>query len=253
MVGLARRSRLLLSHLGLMAGDLLLPPRCARCNVDLPGSGQILLCGDCQSRLGGDSLFCRRCGVTCLGYSGDELACARCREAKFRFDSVIPLGPYRDALRDAILWMKHPSGECLSTAIAQLLAARREALLREFNADCIVPIPMYWGRRIWRGVNSAEVLAEELSAQLGVPVLVGALARRRNTLPQKDLGHAERFRNVRGAFALSGGYGLGDARVLVVDDIMTTGATCSEVAKTLKKAGAIAVSAIVVGRAAVGQ
>ncbi len=253
LVGLARRSRLLLRHLDCMAADLLLPPQCARCNVDLPVSRPILLCADCQSRLAGDAIFCHRCGITRMGDGGGKTVCAHCREAKFRFDSVIPLGPYREALRDAILWMKRPSGECLAAAISQLLVARRGTLLRQFNADCVVPVPMYWGRRFWRGVNSAQVVAEELSRQLGVPMLAGALGRRRNTLPQKGLGHVERFRNVRGAFALSGGYGLGDARVLVVDDIMTTGATCSEVAKTLKKGGVIAVSAVVVGRAAVGQ
>jgi len=77
------------------------------------------------------------------------------------------------------------------------------------------------------------------------------LRRKRNTLPQKDLSTKDRFRNVRGAFRLVGGYCIEDARVLVVDDILTTGATCSEVAKTLKKAGAAAVSVMVVGRTGV--
>jgi predicted amidophosphoribosyltransferase len=149
--------------------------------------------------------------------------------------------------------MKHAAGESLSAAVGQLLAARRGGLVNAFDADFALPVPMYWGRRIWRGVNSAEVLAEELGRVIQIPVLSGAIVRSRNTFPQKDLGTSERFRNVRGAFALSRGYGLGDARVLVVDDILTTGATCSEVAKTLKKGGVKAVAAVVVGRASTGS
>ncbi|NLS96017.1 MAG: ComF family protein [Planctomycetaceae bacterium] len=102
-------------------------------------------------------------------------------------------------------------------------------------------------------MNSAQVLSEELSRQVGVPVLTGVLVRNRNTRPQKDLGHAERFRNVRGAFSLRRGYGLGGTRVIVVDDVMTTGATCNEVTKVLKKGGVNAVCAVVVGRAATGR
>lgn len=242
-----------LRRLGRLATDLLLPPRCARCNVDLPTSYPILLCQECQDRLTDAAPFCTRCGMAYSRGAVGNVPCTQCREAKFRFDSVIPLGPYRDALRDAILEMKRPVGETLAVAVARLLYDTRKVFLQEFNPDCLVPIPMYWGRRIGRGVNSPQLLAEELSRQLGIPNLEKALRRQRNTLPQKDLGHVERFRNVRGAFSLSGGYGLGDARVLVVDDIMTTGATCSEVAKVLKKGGARSVSAVVLGRAVARQ
>lgn len=253
MVGLACRSWRILNRLKQVGTDLLLPPRCARCDVDLSEFDRVALCAACQADLSSDDAFCPRCGQFGLGHGGHGTSCARCREAKLRFDSVIPLGPYRGTLRETILAMKRPSGECLSTGIAQLLLVRREHLLRGFDADCIVPTPMYWGRRVWRGVNSAQVLSEELSRHLRVPVLEGGLIRNRNTLPQKDLGHAERFRNVRGAFSLRRGYGLGGARVIVVDDIMTTGATCNEVAKVLKKGGVNAVCAVVVGRAAVGR
>lgn len=253
LVGLVRRCSVMLERLDRAATNLLLPPRCARCHEDVTTSHPIALCDDCQDLLTSSDSYCRQCGVTRLRDSQGVTSCPRCRAAKFRFDSVIPLGPYREALRDAILEMKRPAGESLAVAVARLLAARRERALRDFDADCLIPIPMYWGRRMWRGANSPQVLAEELSRIIGIPALPGALARSRNTLPQKDLGHAERFRNVRGAFSLSGGYGLRDARVLVVDDIMTTGATCSEVSKVLKKGGVRAVCAVVLGRAVVKE
>lgn len=242
-----------LKQLDRMATDLLLPPRCVWCDVDLRHPGLIMLCQQCQNQLADSGSFCRGCGFYLSEGAAETSACARCRQAKFKFDSVIPMGPYRDVLRDAILEMKRPTGETLSVAVAQLFHHTRARPIEDFDADCLVPIPMYWGRRIWRGVNSSQLLGEELSRQIGIPCLAKALTRSRNTLPQKDLGHAERFRNVRDAFSLSGGYGLRDARVLVVDDIMTTGATCSEAAKTLKKGGAQAVGALVVGRAIVRQ
>ena len=243
--------RSLLSRLDRMATDLLLPPRCAWCDVDLEASHPILLCAECQHLLVSEDRFCRRCGITHRGWEAEVDACRECRDAKLRFDSTIPLGPYREVLREVILSMKRPVGEVLSVAVARLLAEKRGQLLREFNADCLIPVPMYWGRRIWRGVNSPQFMAEELSRQIGIPALEGALVRSRNTLPQKDLGHAERLRNVRGAFRLSGGYGLEGMRVMIVDDIMTTGATCNEVSKVLKKGGVDSVCAVVAGRAGV--
>ena len=244
-----RRSRRILSGLDRLAVDLLLPPRCARCDIDLLPPSPVLLCGACQDRLcdeGGG--FCRRCGSPCPP-DRPGTSCPHCCKAKFRFDSVVALGAYRGALREAILTMKHPRGEYLSRAVGQFLAIKKWSELRDFEPDCLIPIPMHWRRRIWRGVNSPHLLADELSGRIGVPTLSGALSRDRNTIPQKDLGHTDRFRNVRGAFALCGGYGLRGARVLIVDDIMTSGATCSEVAKVLKEGGVSAVSAVVVGRA----
>jgi predicted amidophosphoribosyltransferase len=107
---------------------------------------------------------------------------------------------------------------------------------------------MFWTRRLRRGTNSPEALAQTLGRQLGVPVR-GLLRRRRNTLPQAPLPPRERFRNVRGAFALRKSGALDGIRILVVDDILTTGATCSEAAGVLKAAGAAWVGVVVVARA----
>lgn len=233
------------------AVDLLLPPRCARCDTDLVPPTPVLLCDGCRESLfNGQERFCRTCGCP-RPPQRLQTPCPHCSKTKLHFDSVIPLGNYRGILRDAILTMKHPRGEFLARALGQLLALEKASELADFAPDCLVPVPMYWRRRMWRGVNSPQLLAEELSNHMGVPALRGALWRGRNTIPQKDLGHLDRFRNVRGAFALAGGYGLRDARVLIVDDIMTSGATCSEVAKVLKVGGAAAVTAVVVGRAGI--
>ena len=136
---------LVLKQLDRMATDLLLPTRCARCDVDLSNPGLIMLCQQCQNQLADSGPFCGGCGFSVSEGTAAAGACARCRQARFGFDSVIPMGPYRDVLRDAILEMKRPSGETLSVAVAQLLHRTRACQIDDFGADCLVPIPMYWG------------------------------------------------------------------------------------------------------------
>ena len=149
------------------------------------------------------------------------------------------MGPYDGALREVVLKTKRSFQEHMSLALAQLLLRRREQQLSDFRPDLVVPIPMHWTRRFRRGVNSPELLAGCLGRRLRVPVADWLLVRTRNTLPQKDLMPQDRFRNVRGAFRVRRGHRrrLQDSRVLLVDDILTTGATCSEAAAVLRAPG----------------
>jgi ComF family protein len=176
--------------------------------------------------------------------------CPACKDFLLKFDSVYPLGRYEGPLRNVVLKTKRSSAEAMSLAVGRLLAMRLGDKIRDFRPDVVAPIPMHWTRRLWRGTNSPELLAECLSRKLGMPVL-RTLRRRRYTSPQKDLPPRERFQNVRDAFALSRWrrQRWKDARVLLVDDILTTGATCSEAAGLLKRAGAAAVAVAVVARA----
>ena len=114
--------------------------------------------------------------------------------------------------------------------------------------DLIVPVPMHWSRRLVRGVNPAEVLVEVVAARLQVRSLRFALRCRRKTRKQGTLVPSERRRNVRGAYRVSAGYVIKGAHILVIDDVMTTGATADEVARVLSAAGAESVSLAVVAR-----
>lgn len=145
--------------------------------------------------------------------------------------------------------MKRPGSDALAMALGRLLATQRHEQLVASAVDAVVPIPMHWFRRMRRGTNSPDILARCLGKALGVPVYQGALVRRRYTRPQFDLTPNERFRNLRGAFEL-GGKRLPEAsRVLLVDDILTTGATCSEAAGVLKQAECASVAVAVLARA----
>lgn len=248
------------------AVNLLLPPGCAFCDADLePRDGKPLFCETCVKRLAPDTWqICLGCGTladepSAATQSADAegllppASCLRCWKQPYWFDGVVPLGHYRDDLREAVLRMKRPIGDHLAAAMGELLARRRGAQLAAFETDVVVSIPMHWWRRMLRGTNSPEILASCVSRHLGVPFEPKMLNRRNNTRPQEGLSATKRFENVRGAFRLGRGYDIKGARVLLIDDIMTTGATCSEASKVLKKAGAEKVFVAVAARTAFGN
>ena len=231
--------------------DLLFPPCCVYCGEDLAiHTKSWRLCAVCLDKFGfGDWHGCDRCGGEVPEVRPTSDGCESCRHTRLRFDSVIPLGGYHSGLRDAILRMKRPVHDALSVAMGRLLVERRQERLAGVQADVIVPIPMFWGRRLGRGKNSPELLANCLAKSLAVPMRTTILVRRRNTLPQSGLAPSRRFENVRGAFRVRRPNAVKGARVLLVDDVLTTGATCSEAADVLKQAGAAMVAVAVVARA----
>jgi ComF family protein len=228
---------------------LLYPTRCVCCDMELPEMPDALpLCRQCQTDLGPETWTgCPRCGV-----AGEKAVsgkgCKQCRKTTLKTDSTVPLGVYKDHLRAAVLRMKRPNCDSLSAGVGKLFAHRRNAELRALNADFLVPVPMHWSRRLRRGTNSPEIVARSVAVHLRIPVRGRMLVRSRNTLPQQDLTPAQRLSNVRGAFRIRPTSRLEGARVLLVDDILTTGATCSEAARMLKRAGAAMVAAVVVAR-----
>ena len=176
--------------------------------------------------------------------------CAHCREQKLWFDRAIALGDYDGLLRDQALAMKTDRSERLARALGQLIAARLSDEIDETPPDAIVPAPMHAWRRLARGTNPPAALAATLGRELGLPVFSGLLYRRRNTQPQLGLSQPARFRNVRGEMQVRKSYLFDAPHVLLVDDILTTGATCSEAARMLKRAGAARVTVLVAARTA---
>ncbi len=190
---------------------------------------------------------CLRCGAFVPG-TASRPRCHLCRGTKLWFDEAIAFGEYDGLLRDWLLAMKHGRGESLVLALAELIWRQCRERLEAIQPDVVAPVPMHWRRRWAHGTNSAELLAERLARHLGVPLATGLLRRTRHTPPQFSLPPSERPANVRGAFAVRPGYHLREARVLVVDDILTTCSTCSVIARTLKQRGAAHVAVVVAAR-----
>jgi predicted amidophosphoribosyltransferase len=146
--------------------------------------------------------------------------------------------------------MKQFRGRRLAMAVGRIVAARLGDQFAEFKPDLVVPIPSPWRRRVIQGTNSPGVLARQVAKKLRLPVFPSLLRWRRKVRRQHTLLPAERFQNVHRALAMRRGYDIGGARVLVVDDILTTGATANEASRVLRKGGASLVCVAVVARVA---
>jgi ComF family protein len=232
--------------------DLAFPPHCSFCGHDWDSAAgdRIGLCGDCRTCLGRPlGTVCRRCARIVPEIDGDEADCFQCRKTKLRFSRTICLSKYDSELRTAVLRLKRSRSEALAFALAELLFAHRGDDLKSLAADILVPIPMHWRRRWRNGVNNPELLAEQLGRRLHVSVVSRSLVRRRHTPTQTGLSPPERLLNVRGAFAVRRGRPLVGRRILLIDDVMTTGATCNEATRCLLESGAAEVSVATLARA----
>jgi len=231
--------------------DLLFPHVCVLCNEPLSddSSNSPPFCPACTAALPPiTSRSCQRCGSPLALSAIDNTACAACRTRRFAFDAAVAYGVYRGGLRDAVVKAKQAAHEPLATALGGLLAASCQARWPTPAFDMIMPAPMHWQRRWRRGVNSAELLCEAVARQLKLPMRK-LIRVQRATAKQGMLTPHERFENVRGAFRFRGHRSLvRGRRILLIDDVMTTGATASEAAKVLRRAGADSVCVAVVAR-----
>ncbi len=155
-----------------------------------------------------------------------------------RFDSVVCLGMYEESLKKALLAAKWSFSAVRMRSLGSLLATERLAELKALHCDRIIPIPQHWRQRLVRHFNPAWIIAVELSKRLNIPCDVQLLQRSRRARPQKRVSVGQRFENQSQAFRLRDTYVVRGRRLLIVDDVLTTGATCSEASRLLKQAKA---------------
>jgi ComF family protein len=177
-----------------------------------------------------------------------EGKCADCRNKKYGFSEVRSLGLYENDVRLAVLRMKHHANEHLAMALGKRLAAHLTKRPFPKPPELVVPVPMHWLTRLFRGTSAAETLARSVATTISVPFAGDLLLCRRLMKRQSTLLGAERQLNVKGAYAASRSYDISGARILLVDDVITTGATCDSAARVLLSAGAAAVYAVSVAR-----
>jgi len=233
------------------AVDVLFPPQCASCGSDetLPDDG-VLLCQLCRTQIAPPrGPICPCCALPVpAALPTNEAGCARCRRVKFHFEKVLALGLYDKALRDTVLAMKGRGNEPLSMAMGGLLADSLSNDIMKTKPDLVLPIPMHWSKKIVRSTNQAAILANSLAGRLRLPIVEDLLFSHHKTKRQRTLSISQRKVNVRGAFEVSSSYVINGARLLLVDDVFTTGATANEAARQLRRAGADSVIVAVVSR-----
>ena len=205
--------------------------------------------------------FCTKCGRE---FESKEAfkniknpVCGVCREKEdsLFYDSVISLGEYDGVLKEMIHLYKYNKRERLNKVLGFLLLQKIKNSTLTLNTDILIPVPLYWLRKRLRGFNQSEELARFLSKGLGIPVAT-LLSRRKNTKPQVFLSVSERIKNVRNAFSInwltqkvempfmSGLHSIKGKSIILIDDVVTTGATVNECSKVLKKLGAREVNVV---------
>ena len=215
------------------------PPVCQLCGEERAGAGEGYVGCGCWTRVRFVTPpFCDRCGLPYDGDMNHAFRCENCAGEKFGFRFARSAVTANAMMLDVIHRYKYHQALWFEPFLADLLARQAKAALAGAGWDLIVPVPLHPVKLRERQFNQAERLARCLGRALGLPVNGGVVRRVQFTETQTRLSRSERAANVSGAFAPAGGKELDGERVILVDDVMTTGATTSACARALRKAGA---------------
>ena len=228
--------------------DLLFPPLCHACKAFIPEAGGLLICADCLNKIAFlVSPLCSSCGTPFGTEAGQDHLCGACiLHAPFHTcrSATIFSGPVQELIHR----FKYGSRVHLCQPLGALTAAALAPFCREAAPELIVPVPLHRKRLRQRGYNQSQLIGQVLEKQWGVPLEIGNLRRVRWTEPQTSLDAKDRVSNVSGAFAVREPQRLKGRRVLLVDDVLTTGSTLRACADALRESEVAAVFAVTVAR-----
>ena len=230
------------------AVSLLYPPVCTICGRTVR-AGEYL-CNDCEANIIRIvPPFCEKCSESFEGSISEPFTCANCAHRTMHFDAAVAAYRGRGVVRQIIHEFKYGRQIHLQHLVARwLCAALDDERLRGRKFDVIIPVPLHASRQRERGFNQAKLIAQLLSVDSSIPAKP-LLKRVRYTTTQTALDRAERMENLHNAFRLRKKANVRALRVLLVDDVLTTGSTLSECARVLKRAGALSVHAATAARA----
>jgi competence protein ComFC len=216
---------------------LLYPEICQLCGQDRAGPDDSYICQRCRDKVRHvEPPFCERCGFPFEGAITTPFECSKCRDADWQFSYARSAVIARDPILELIHRYKYQQALWFEPFLAQLLVERAKAELSAWN--CIVPVPLHPTKKREREFNQAERLARRLSEATGLPLKTRWIRRPIHTRTQTLLSREERLQNVRRAFAPRRGVRLNGERVVLVDDVFTTGATTGACARVLREMGA---------------
>ena len=235
--------------------SLVFPAPCRICAGMLDTGNRVPFCHSCVVALTKPlpKPLCGRCGrpiVSSAVTGGVSIPqCHLCRRAAYDFDFVRSFGAYTPAMARAVLMLKYGEVTPLGLWFADLLVRLANENAAGFSADVVVPVPLHPSRLRERGYNQAELIARPLAHLLGIPFQSYLLVRTRPRPDKIKLTRRERWETVRGAYAMHPGAEVDKLRVLLVDDVLTTGATLDACSRALRGAGAVRVAGLTVARA----
>ena len=213
--------------------DMLYPRRRPVCHdIAVPGGSRI--CNVCREKLKPiTGPRCFRCSKPLK--REEQEYCKDCRKTRL-FDQGIGIFPYGSVLQESLFKLKYGKRQEYGSFYGQIAAVYSREIIRNWGVEIIIPIPLHRKRMEKRGYNQAELIAEALGKTLCIPVDSRLMKRKVNTRPQKELDYRERKQNMKNAFFLKGENRY--RRILLVDDIYTTGSTIEAAAELLKRNGA---------------
>lgn len=232
--------------------SVLFPAPCRICDQILTNASRIPICNRCLDSF--EAIvppLCECCGrpfASPVAIQATRPLCRLCRLEFFAFDRARSFAIYNDTLFDAIVLMKYEEVTRLGHWFAERIAGCIAQELDEWRVDAVVPVPLHPRRQRERGYNQAELIARPLAKRLGAQVDTRLLTRTKPRPAQLLLSRSERWKSVRGAYATLEGAKVDNLRILLVDDVMTTGATLDACARALKKDGASRVVGLTVAR-----
>jgi len=220
--------------IGETAVQFLYPPRCPLCDMVIPIERSPAVCDACRGKLPWvTEPACMRCGKP-VG-SPEREFCEDCERTQHLFEQGRAAFTYSGAMRKSVYRMKFQNRRDYLDFYAEAMVRAGKSYLSYWQPEVIVPVPMHWRKRMARGYNQAELLAERISRLTGIPCERKLLRCVRYTGDQKELGRNERLWNLRGSFEVNAPV---PCRILLVDDVYTTGSTMDEAARALRAAGA---------------
>ena len=224
---------------------LALPARCLVCEAPLHPSKPYPLCEKHSAEIvPARPPFCSKCGRSIFGETVEQPLCYQCRSSEVFYDEGCSACGFVEPLRRLVHFYKYGRRRCLRAYLGSLVLASVKDRLGPRHYNAVVPVPLHWARFIWRSFNQATELAEPLAKHLGIPIMKMNLRRARHTRPQVRLLPDQREANIEGAFKVVSPAKVKGRRLLLLDDIITTGSTMNECARVLKEAGAAHVTIV---------